>query len=70
MSLAETRGQLTKGFRDLWNRWETVKGSWADVQADHFEKQYLLEIESQVRKALAAIDHMNIVMQKTEKDCE
>ncbi len=70
MSLAECRGQLTKAFRDLWNRWEYTKSSWNDTQAEQLEKRYLLEIEVQVRKAVSAMDHMNIVLQKTVKECE
>ena len=70
MSLAESRGQLGKSYRDLWNRWEHVKSSWSDTQAETLEKQYLLQIETQVRKTLAAMDHMNIVLQRTIKDCE
>ena len=70
MSLAESRCQLSKAYRDLKGRWESVKSSWGDAQADNLEKQYLLEIESQVRRTLTAMEHMNIVLQKTEKDCE
>lgn len=70
MSLAESRGQLGKAYRDLKARWDSVRSSWGDAQADNLEKQYLLEIENQVRRALTAMEHMNIVLQKTEKDCE
>lgn len=70
MSLAESRGQITKAYRELWTRWERAHAEWNDAQADQFEKQYLLHFEAQVRKALATLDHMNIVLQKTVKDCE
>ena len=70
MSLAESRGQLSKAHRDLKGHWDSVKSSWGDAQAENLEKLYLLEIESQVRRTLTAMEHMNIVLQKTEKDCE
>ena len=70
MSLAEGRGALTKSFKDLSNRWMEVRTSWNDSQADYFEKQYLYLLETEVRKALAAMDHMNVVLQKIVKDCE
>ena len=70
MSLAESRGQITKAYRDLQTRWERAHGEWNDGQAEQFEKQYLLHFEAQVRKTLSALDHMNIVLLKTVKDCE
>lgn len=70
MSLAESRGQISKAYRDLATRWEQARGEWNDAQADQFEKQYLMHFEAQVRKALSVLDHMNIVLQKTVKDCE
>lgn len=70
MSLAESRGQISKAYRDLATRWEHARSEWNDAQADVFEKQYLFHFEAQVRKALSVLDHMNVVLQKTVKDCE
>lgn len=70
MSLLESRGQLSKAMKDLVTRWAEVRSNWMDAQADNFEKTYLVQIESETRKALAAMDHMNVVLQKVEKDCE
>ena len=69
MSLLENRGALTKAFKDLGNRWTEVRSSWQDVQADNFEKLYLWPLESEVRKAMAAMDHMNVVLNKIEREC-
>ena len=70
MSLVESRGQITKALRDLLTRWEHVRSEWNDAQAENFQRQYILELETQVRKATAAMDHLNIVLQKITKDCE
>ena len=70
MSLAESRGQLGKAIKDMNNRWLEVRSSWQDAQADHFERQYLFVLEADLRRALAAMDHMNVVLTKIEKDCE
>ena len=69
MSLLENRGAQTKAFKDLGNRWVDVKSSWQHTQADNFEKLYLLPLEAELRKALAAMDHMNIVLNKIEREC-
>lgn len=70
MSLVECRGQITKSMRELMTRWESVQGEWKDTQAENFHRQYLLEFENLVRKAVSAMDHMNVVINKTVKDCE
>lgn len=70
MSMAENRGQITKGFRELTTRWEHVKSSWNDAQAANFQKMYIMEFENLIRKAAGTMDHMNIVLQKVTKDCE
>lgn len=70
MSLVEARGQLTKAFRDLTNRWMQVRGDWNDARAQYFEEQYLRPLEIEIRKATAAMDHMNVVLNKITQDCE
>jgi len=70
MSLVESRGQISKAMRDLESRWGHVRESWDDAQADAFEQQYMLEFQVLVRKTVAAMDHMNVVLNKIVKDCE
>ncbi len=68
--MVECRGQLAKAFRDLMSRWIQVRGTWDDARAQYFEQHYLLPLEIEVRKAVAAMDQMNVVLQKITKDCE
>ena len=70
MSLVESRGQLTKLHRDLLNRWMMVRSEWNDARAEYFEQQYLRPLEIEVRKAIAAMDQMNIILNKIVQDCE
>jgi hypothetical protein len=70
MSLVESRGALAKASRDLQSRWQDARVNWADAQADLFEKKYLLPLEDTLRSALAAMDQLNAVLQKIERDCE
>jgi hypothetical protein len=70
MSLIDSKIALSKATKELLMRWEEVKSVWTDVQAREFEKQYLFEIEQQVRGALGSLDHMNQVLVALEHDCE
>lgn len=70
MSLLESRGALSKSFKDLSNRWAEIRSCWQDAQADVFEREYLFLIESEVRRASAAMDHLNVVLVKIIKECE
>ena len=70
MSLMESKGALSKSTKELFARWEDVKGVWSDAQSKEFEKVYLSQIEQDVRSALGAMDRMSHVLQKIENDCE
>ena len=70
MSLADSKATLSKASRELFSRWEDVQSVWSDAQSDAFEKTYLWQLSQDVRAALAALDHMNQILQKIESDCE
>ncbi len=70
MSLVESRGQLTKMHRDLMNRWMMVRSEWNDNRAQYFEDQYLRPLEIEIRKTVAAMDQMNVILNKIVLDCE
>jgi len=69
MSLMESKSTLAKAAKDLAARWNNVQEVWSDAQSQEFEKTYLLPLEQDVRSALAAMDHMNQVLQRIENDC-
>ena len=70
MSLADSKATLARASKDLFARWEEVRGVWSDVQSEAFENTYLSQFSQDVRSALAAMDQMNQVLQKIESDCE
>jgi hypothetical protein len=70
MSLMESKGTLSKAAKVLFARWTEVKGVWSDAQSQEFEKNFLVQIEQDVRSALGALDRMEQVLQKIENDCE
>jgi hypothetical protein len=70
MSLVESKGALAKAGRDLFSKWQDARANWSDAQADAFEKKFLLPLEDSLRAALGAMDQLNVVLQKVERDCE
>lgn len=70
MSLVESKGNLSTAFKELMSRWRDVQTIWSDAQSQEFEETYLVLIEQDVRSAMQALDHMEIVLRKIESDCE
>jgi hypothetical protein len=70
MSLADSKGTLSRATKDLFARWNDLKIVWSDAQSKAFEETYLLPIEQDVRSALGAMDSMGQTLQKIESDCE
>ena len=70
MSLMESKGTLSKAAKELFARWNDVKGVWSDAQSREFEKTYISQVEQDVRSALGAMDRISQVLQKVENDCE
>jgi hypothetical protein len=70
MSAADGRIALSRAAKDLTARWLQLQTVWSDTQSAEFEKSYLVPIEHVVRSALGALDHLNIVLQNLEHDCE
>lgn len=64
MSLVESKGSLSKAAKELFARWNDVKTVWSDAQSQEFEKQYLFQIEQEVRGTLGAMDLMHQILQK------
>ena len=70
MGLHEARGMLAKAMKDLSNRWRETKVNWDDAQSEQFEKKYMETVESDMRMAMTAMDHLAVVLAQIERDCE
>ena len=70
MGVHESRGNLSKAFKDLMLRWAETKHGWNDARSEEFEQQYLLELESNLRAAGSAMDQMGILINQARRDCE
>ncbi len=70
MSVMDSKGMLSKAFKELLARWEDTKSIWSDTQSHEFEKTYLVLIEQDVRSALGAMDTLDQILMKIKIDCE
>ena len=70
MSMMESKGALSKATKELFEKWNQAKEIWTDAQSRDFEKNFLVQIEQDVRSAFSALDRMDSVIQKIRTDCE
>jgi hypothetical protein len=69
MGLYESRGNLSKGTKDLVAKWQYLKTHWNDPQADQIEKETLEQLEKDIRTAGEAMDTMKILIGSAKRDC-
>jgi hypothetical protein len=70
MSVMDSKGGLSKATKELFAKWHGVQDIWSDAQSREFEKTVLEPLEQDVRSALGALDHLNLVIQTIHNDCE
>ncbi len=69
MGVYEGRGQLAKIMKDLMFRWAETRGQWDDAIAKGFEQDHLEPLERDMRSAVAAMDHMAILLNQVKREC-
>jgi hypothetical protein len=70
MGVFEGRGQLAKAVKDLQQKWSATKASWNDPMSEEFERRYLDPLESDVRSAVTAMEHMSAVLHQVHRAVE
>ena len=70
MGVHEGRGSLARAIKDLMLRWAETRAEWDDAVARRFEQERLLNIESDLRAAVGAMDTMSVLLQQIRRDCE
>lgn len=70
MGVYEGRGQLSRGMKDLMNRWLEAKSSWDDANSERFEEKYLKMLEHDLRQAVSAMDTMAVLISQAHHDCD
>jgi len=70
MGVYEGRGQLSRGMKDLLNRWTEAKSSWDDANSERFEEKYLRPLEQGMQSAVSAMDTMAVLIAQAHRDCD
>ena len=70
MSLPSTRTKLQKTTSDLLIRWDRSREHWNDPVSQRLEVEYLHPLERAVINACEAMDAMNEVLTRVQRDCE
>lgn len=70
MGVYEGRGQLARAMKDLNNRWLDTKATWQDAASEAFEKEFLANLENDLRHAITAMEHMGQVISQAKRDCQ
>jgi len=70
MSVFESRGQVTGAMKELLIRWHDTKSNWDDPVSHAIEKEFVDPLQTELRNAGAAMDHLAIVLQNVKRDCQ
>ena len=70
MNLGADSERLTALTRDLLVRWKLARETWRDAKAREFEERFMLELESTVGSATAAMQHLDRILGRIQSDCE
>jgi hypothetical protein len=70
MGVYEGRGQLGKSMKQLQSIWSRTHAEWDDANARDFEERFIVPLEKDLRYAVAAMDHMAMVLASARRDCE
>jgi hypothetical protein len=70
VNLSAARIRIESLTRDLLRNWDDTRLSWRDAKAQEFEARYLSELASRVEKASAAIDKLDLLLNRIRGDCE
>lgn len=63
-------GQLSHAFSQLKDRLADSKADWDDASRRQFEQNHLAEIPARMQLLVAAVQRLNEVLEKAEKDCD
>lgn len=69
MSVIEGRAKLIKAGKKLMADWHQVKETWRDENCRQFEKKYIAQLETDIRAATQAMEHIAAMIANARRDC-
>lgn len=69
MSLQSGQTKLNAAHKDLLAAWASIRPSWRDAVARHFEDEYIAPLEQKVRKTTTVMQGMQDLLQRAKNDC-
>ncbi len=70
MSLTSNRAKLQRLTKDLTIRWERTTEEWNDPMSRRFQAEFLELLQRTVVASSEAMDSMNEVLMRAQRDCE
>lgn len=70
MSLSSTRMKIQKSTRELRMRWDSSREQWNDSVSQRLESEYIEPLERTVVSVCEAMEAMNDVIARVQRDCE
>ncbi|MCM8541306.1 MAG: hypothetical protein NE328_13625 [Lentisphaeraceae bacterium] len=69
MNFQSGRQQLLDSSKQLSYRWSKVREVWQDQKADSFHKNYIQNLERQLKASLDSINEIDEIFKEIQKDC-
>lgn len=70
MSVAASKAQLNDAMKTLHAQWRATREQWQDAAAQRFEDNHLATAERSVHAAVRAMDQLDEVLRRIQRDCE
>lgn len=70
MSVVEGKAKLIQAGKNLVADWQQVREAWRDENCRRFEKKYIARLETDIRAAAQAMDHIAAMLGSARRDCE
>lgn len=70
MSLQDSQARLDRALKELQFRWDQLESVWQDANRRHLDKTYMQPLAKKCRKACAALEYMDLQMQRARRECE
>ena len=70
MSLTSNRAKLQRLTKDLAIRWDRTTEEWNDPMSRRFHSEFLELLQRTVVASSEAMDSMNEVLMRAQRDCE